>query len=250
MLPLRDNIPTGAHGVRHVRADRGQRPRLLLLAARRVLARRPEQSRTTSASCRTGRRSRRRSRTRGGDQLPIAQLRHRRREPVPDDLHRHVHARRPAAPGRQHALPVDLRQQRRGRHGPGEVPRLLPAGRRRGARAAGRLRPELDGPDAGRLRRDRGGARRLHAALPARQGRDGDLHRLLLHDPRAAGAARARASGSSSRRCSPPTASARPAAAGSRTSRTSGASSSGWRPSRRSPIKKRVDRQTERAALR
>ena len=33
-------------------------------------------------------------------------------------LLRHVHARRLAAPGRQHALPVDFRRQRRGRFGP------------------------------------------------------------------------------------------------------------------------------------
>ena len=58
-------------------------------------------------------------------------------------------------------------------------------------------RPELDGADARRLGGDRRRAGRLHPAVPARAGGDGDLHRLLLHDPRAAGAARARASGSS-----------------------------------------------------
>ncbi len=39
--------PDRPHGVRHVRADRGERPRLLLLAARRDLARRSEQRCTT-----------------------------------------------------------------------------------------------------------------------------------------------------------------------------------------------------------
>ena len=63
-------------------------------------------------------------------------------------------------------------------------------GGRRGARAAGRLRPELDGPDARRVGRDRGRARRLHPAVPARAGGHGDLHRLLLHDPRTSGDAR------------------------------------------------------------
>ena len=60
--------------------------------------------------------------THPGDQVQIAPgCRRARRADVPDDLHRHVHARRPAAPRRQHAVPVDLRQQRRGRHGPGQV---------------------------------------------------------------------------------------------------------------------------------
>ena len=52
--------------------------------------------------------------------------------------------------------------------------------------------PSSTGADARRLGRDRGRARRLHPAVPAGPGRDGDLHRLLLHDPRAAGAARPR----------------------------------------------------------
>ena len=56
----------------------------------------------------------------------------------PPSSRSHVHARRPAAPRRQHALPVDLRQQRRGLHGAGALRRLLPARRGRGAGAAGR----------------------------------------------------------------------------------------------------------------
>ena len=46
-----------------------------------------------------------------------------------------------AAPRRQHAVPLDLRQQRRGLHGPGEVRRLLPARRDRGDGAADGGRP-------------------------------------------------------------------------------------------------------------
>ena len=148
---------------------------------------------------------------------------------VRDRLHRHVHARRPAAPRRQHAVPVDLRQQRRGLDGPGQVRALLP-------RSAGSRRPRgqlLVGPDStvpniGASGAIAGGARRLHPAVPEGARRDDHLHRLLLHDHRAAGAARSSGSGSSSRRCSA-TSTSRPAAraaAASRTSPTSAASSS------------------------
>ena len=60
--------------------------------------------------------------------------------------------------------------------------------RDRGARAAGRDRPELDGADDRRLGRDRGGARRLHRAVSARAGADARVHHLLRHRDRAAGA--------------------------------------------------------------
>ena len=45
-----------------------------------------------------------------------------------DGVHEHVHARldQPAAHRREHALPLDLRRQRRGRDGPRPLPRLLP----------------------------------------------------------------------------------------------------------------------------
>ena len=49
-----------------------------------------------------------------------------------------VPARELGAPAREHALPLDLREQRRGRDGPRPLPRLLPRRRlRRGARAGG-----------------------------------------------------------------------------------------------------------------
>ena len=63
--------------------------------------------------------------------------------PGPDLPHpavEHVHARQLAAPGRQHALPVDLRRQRRAPRRPDPLPGRLPRHR------AGRL----DGPDPGR----------------------------------------------------------------------------------------------------
>ena len=55
---------------------------------------------------------------------------------VADAVHRDVHARRAAAPRRQHAVPVDLRQQRRGLDGPAEV-------RRSSTCSAGWRRPAL-----------------------------------------------------------------------------------------------------------
>ena len=54
-------------------------------------------------------------------------------------LHRDVHARELAAHPREHALPLDLRQQRRGRARQGPVSRLVP---RRGDRRDGRSSPQ------------------------------------------------------------------------------------------------------------
>ena len=55
---------------------------------------------------------------------------------VAHDLHVDVHARQPAAPGREHAVPVDLREQHRGLDGTAALRRLLPARRDRGLRLA------------------------------------------------------------------------------------------------------------------
>ena len=64
--------------------------------------------------------------------------------------------------------------------------------------------PSSTAPYARRIGRDRRGARRLHRALSPRAGADPDLHHPVLHGDRVARAAGAGASGSSSRRCSPP----------------------------------------------
>ncbi len=122
--------------------------------------------------------------------------------------------------------------------GPVEVPDLLPAGRDRGDRAAGaRSARARTVPTLGASGAIAGGARRLPGAVPARPRRDGDLHRLLLHDPRAAGAARPR-------RLVPAAGAVRllrpdigwRAAAAWRTSPTSAASSSGCSRSERSRV--------------
>ena len=85
-----------------------------------------------------------------------------------------------AAHRRQHALPLDLRQQRRGRARPRALPRLLPARRARGDRAPdGRhapLRgaaPDASIPNVGASGAIVGRARRVLPAPAARAGADG-----------------------------------------------------------------------------
>ena len=108
--------------------------RLLLLAAGRADARRPELAALHLPAAGLGGDPVRDHRTRATScRSPTAAARPTR-PTWATRLHRDVHARRPAAPRRQHALPVDLRQQRRGRHGPREVRALLPARRARRAR--------------------------------------------------------------------------------------------------------------------
>ena len=146
-----------------------------------------------------------------------------------------VPARELAAPAREHALPLDLRQQRRGRDGPLPLPRLLLRGRvRRRARADGRDAAVLghggrEHPDDRRERRDRRRPRRVLRAPPPRARRDaalrlparaalGDvLPRRLVRLPALAGRLLAHAS--------------RTAAAGSRSPRTWADSCSGCSPS-------------------
>src|SRR5919109_1377775 len=69
-------------------------------------------------------------------------------------LHLDVHAREPASPGREHALPLDLRQQHRGLDEPLAVLCLLPARRRGGPAGPGADRYGLHGPDGPRQWRD------------------------------------------------------------------------------------------------
>ena len=81
---------------------------------------------------------------------PTGQHRPRRPHPlVGQHAHGHVRARRLAAHHLQHAVPLDLRQQRRGHHGPVQVPGLLsvlrPGGDRgrRWPSTAARRRPTI-----------------------------------------------------------------------------------------------------------
>ena len=107
-----------------------------------------------------------------GDRLqlaPAGRKRDRGGEPasaVADRVHVDVHARLDPPHRREHAVPVDLREQRRGLDGSGEVHLLLPARRDRGAGAAGGDRSELDRAHDRRLGGDRGRARRLPALYP------------------------------------------------------------------------------------
>ena len=203
VFPLKDNIPTDRVPGRHGGADRAQRARVLLLPARdgsRSATRQPsalpvqprratprvprELHATRASSCDALRRRRRPSRW-----LTV--------------VHLDVHARRPAAPRRQHAVPVDLRQQRRGLDGPREVHRLLPARRAGGAR---RCRPRSTRTPRSRPSAPRARSRRVLGGYlllyPARPGRHAHLHRLLLHDHRAARAAGPRLLVRAAGRCS------------------------------------------------
>ena len=132
----------------------------------------------------------------------------------------------------QHAVPVDLRQHRRGLDGAGAVPRLLRARRAGGAGGAGRdrSRGRADGPDRRRRRGDLGGDRRLHRALSPRAGDRGLADPPVLHgdrDPGAgdAGAVVRRAGRVRGRRAHRPD---RRGRRRSPTSPTSAASCSGW----------------------
>ena len=78
-------------------------------------ARSPTRSRTRASSARS-----RAERDRSPCEGPAGRVRQRRRSQpadAPHRLHVDVHARRDPAHRRQHAVPVDLRQQRRGLHG-------------------------------------------------------------------------------------------------------------------------------------
>ena len=169
MIPLRDANPTRRTPLGHALADhrllRGVR-----LGARAARERRRPALETFITA--VGRRAGRPDRGLGPWRLRLAGDRDARDQPVP--------ARRLVPPARQHALPVDLRQQRRGPFRAGRLPRVLPAGRGAGGPDPGRHRPELDGPDDRRVRGDRRDARRVLRALPASPGDLARLPRLLL----------------------------------------------------------------------
>src|SRR5947208_1448332 len=98
-------------------------------------------------------------------------------------VHRDVPARGLAPRRRQHALPLDLRQQRRGRDGEGALLPLVPGRRARGDRPADVRDAQVLGgarrqhPERRRLRGDRRCARRLPRAAAAGARADG----VLLH---------------------------------------------------------------------
>src|SRR5829696_7240778 len=105
--------------------------------------------------------------------------------------HLDLRPRRLVAPAGQHAVPVGLRQQRRGPLRPAPVPALLPRRRRALDLRLRAHRAELTAATGRRVRRDLRRARRLPAALPAGEGAEpGEL--LLLPPAAAAGLARAR----------------------------------------------------------
>ena len=86
----------------------------------------------------------------------------------------HVPARRLHAPRRQHALPLDLRQQRRGFHGARALRDFLPAVRRGRGAGAGMAKPGLHHPHDRRQRRHFRRIGRLFTAVPARAGAGAD----------------------------------------------------------------------------
>ena len=142
----RDSLPAhpSRQGVRPRGGAQRQRPRAPRSSARaRLSTRRPSSSRDQ------------------GRAVPAARL----APLVGDGLHLDVHARRHPAHRLQHAVPVDLRQQRRGLDGPAAIPALLPAGRDRRRLRAGAARHERHRAGDRRQRRGRGGARRLPAPL-------------------------------------------------------------------------------------
>ncbi len=194
--PTERRHPPRPHTRRHVRPHRPQRARLPLADRRAGLAlRRRARRRRAGVHERSAERvgaARRRDPLR--DPHPHRYVAARARAGPAHDLHEHVPARRDHAPRLEHAVPLDLREQRRGRARPRPVRRVLPRlRRRRGARADGRVRGERRRlrADGRRQRRDRGGARRLHDAVPARARalRDHHLHlrparrgaRVVLH---------------------------------------------------------------------
>ena len=130
----------------------------------------------TAAGGRRSSSSRRRARLpslRGRGLLPAG-----RRGLAADALHLDVHARGLGPLARQHALPLDLREQRRGHARPRPLPRLLRPRRPRGDRGADVRHAHLrdaagrGDPEPRRERGDLGRAGRLLRPRPAQQGAD------------------------------------------------------------------------------
>ena len=103
--PAQGQRPDAALPGRDGRVDRRERPRLLPLRSAEPRPR-GEPARLPAV--------------RGGQLVP-----HRRRGLADHGVHLDVHARELHPPGREHALPLGLRQQRRGRAGTRALPRLL-----------------------------------------------------------------------------------------------------------------------------
>ena len=99
----------------------------------------------------------------------------------------HVHARQLDAHHRQHVVPLDLRQQRRGLHGPRAFRRLLSALRLCCRRVTDMGEPRVGHPDGRGVGRDRRRDGRLRPALPARQRAHAVLVRLLRDHHRHSG---------------------------------------------------------------
>ena len=122
LIPLHDDVPTRRFAVvtlgHHPAQRRGVRLRAHAAALRHDARRLLRQGRRHAL--RAGARPRRAA--------------GRPRAVVGDALHQHVHPRRLAPPHLQHAVPVDLRQQRRRRSRARALPRLLPRLRPRGHR--------------------------------------------------------------------------------------------------------------------
>ena len=149
-----------------------------------------------------------------------------------DGNHRDVHARQLGAPAREHALPLDLRQQRRGRARPGPLSPLLHRRRARGDRGArrsspspSRAKPTRRSRTWARAARSRR-ARRLSLLLPRAK-----VLTLIIFVLREVPGALSSESGSASS-CSTaaPRSRTPKRAAASRSSRTSAASSSASSP--------------------
>ena len=142
-VPAQGQHPDAALPGRHGGADRAQRARVPSSGRRRARRSDSPTASTTSATSTTSGRDPVRDHAPG---RPDRRRRAARRRPPPTWLTvftaMFMHGE-PAAPRRQHALPVDLRQQRRGLDGPGEVRRLLPARRARGAAGQVLDRPGL-----------------------------------------------------------------------------------------------------------
>ena len=134
--PAQGQHPHGQLPDRHGRPDRAQHRDVLLLPARRPVAGRADRT----GLPRERRRVRRDPVRDHPSRRSVPSARSGAARPARDDdqalaatvdhpVHVDVHARRAAAPRREHAVPLDLRQQHRGLDGAAEVRRLLSAGR-------------------------------------------------------------------------------------------------------------------------
>ena len=101
-------------------------------------------------------------------------------------VHVDVHARRLAAPDRQHVVPVDLRRQRRRCDGARPFRRVLSVVRARGGGCANALRSVEHRADGRRIGRNRRRDGRIRVAVSARARAHVHISRLLHDDDRGA----------------------------------------------------------------